>query len=83
VTSNEDLVPGGGRTPTAERPSLVLIGQDGNAFAVLAKARRALLLAGRDDDWAAFQAEATSGDYDHLLATVMDWFEVEDATDVR
>jgi hypothetical protein len=65
-----------GRTPTAERPVLTLIGHDGNAFAILGTARRALRLAGRDDDWAAFQAEATSGDYDHLLATVMDWFEV-------
>jgi hypothetical protein len=77
VRSGRDDVPGGGRTPTAERPVLVLIGQDGNAFAILGKARRALQLAGRNDEWGAFQAEATSGDYDHLLATVMDWFEVE------
>ena len=77
MTSGRDDVPGGGRAPTAERPVLTLIGQDGNAFAILGKARRALLLAGRDDGWGAFQAEATSGNYDHLLATVMDWFEVE------
>ena len=62
---------------TADRPVLTLIGQDGNAFAVLGKARRALLLAGRGDEWGAFLAEATSGDYDHLLTTVMGWFEVE------
>jgi hypothetical protein len=77
VTSSRDDVPGGGRTPKSDRPVLVLIGQDGNAFNILAKARRALLLAGRGDEWAAFEAEATSGDYDQLLATVMDWFEVE------
>ena len=77
MTSSRDDVPGGGRTPTAERPSLTLIGQDGNAFSILGKARRALLLAGRDDDWAAFQADATSGDYDHLLAVVMERFRVE------
>ena len=77
MTSGRDDVPGGCRAPTAERPVLTLIGQDCNAFAILGKARRALLLAGRDDDWAAFKAEATSGDYDNLLATVMDWFEVE------
>jgi len=64
-------------TPNVNRPVLVLIGQDGNAFNILGKARRALLLAGRGDEWAAFEAEATSGDYDQLLATVMDWFEVE------
>jgi hypothetical protein len=44
---------------------------------VLGKARRALLLAGRGDEWAIFMADATSSDYQHLLATVMDWFEVE------
>ena len=77
MTSNVDLVADGGPTPKADRPVLVLIGQDGNAFNILAKARRALLLAGRGDEWAAFEAEATSGDYEQLLATVMDWFEVE------
>jgi hypothetical protein len=77
VKSNNDLVPGGGSAPTAERPVLTLIGQDGNAFSILGKARRALQLAGRGDEWGAFVAEATSGDYDHLLAVVMEWFEVE------
>jgi hypothetical protein len=77
VTSSRDDVPIGGSTPTAERPLLTLIGQDGNAFNILGKARRALRLAGRGDEWAAFQAEATSADYDHLLAVVMEWFEVE------
>ena len=65
------------RAPKVDRLVLTLIGEDGNAFAILGKARRALLLAGRDDEWGAFQAEATSADYDHLLATVMRWFEVE------
>jgi hypothetical protein len=77
VTPNEDLVPGAGRTPTPERPVLTLIGQDGNAFNILAKARRALLLAGRGDEWTTFEAEATRGDYDHLLVVVSEWFEVE------
>jgi hypothetical protein len=65
------------RAPNVDRPVLTLIGQDGNAFAILGKARRALRLAGRGDEWADFVAEATSGDYDHLLATAMDWFEVQ------
>ncbi len=77
MTPNEDLVPGAGRTPTAERPALTLIDQDANAFAILGKARRALVLAGRGDEWAGFVAKATSADYDHLLAVVMEWFEVE------
>jgi hypothetical protein len=49
-----------------------LTGVDGNAFAVLAEVRRALNLAGVDpEDVKDFMAEATSGDYDHLLATVL------------
>jgi hypothetical protein len=64
------------RAPNVERPGLVLVGTDGNAFAVLAKARRALRLTGRGDEWTTFEAEATNGDYDHLLATAMKWFEV-------
>jgi len=63
--------------PATDRPMLVLVGEDGNAFNVLGKARRALRLAGRGDEWSAFVAEATSGDYDHLLVTAMEWFEVE------
>jgi hypothetical protein len=63
--------------PTAERPFLKLVGEDGNAFNILAKARRALRDAGRGDEWATFEAEATSGDYDHLLVTIMEWFVVE------
>ena len=75
MTSSDD-VPGAGSPPTADKPVLVLIGQDGNAFNILGKARRALRQVGRGDEWTTFQAEATSGDYDHLLATAMDWFDV-------
>lgn len=55
-----------------------LIGEDGNAFAVLGRVKQALRKAGvskaeRDE----FIAEATSGDYNHLLATVMNWVDVE------
>ena len=64
------------RAPNADRPVLVLVGEDGNAFSILAKARRALQAAGRGDEWATFEAEATSGNYDHLLVTVMNWFDV-------
>jgi len=65
------------RAPEVGRPVLVLVGEDGNAFNVLARARQALRLAGRGDEWAAFEVEATSADYQHLLAVVMKWFEVE------
>lgn len=51
-----------------------LIGGDGNAFAVLGKVSRALKNEGIDP--ADFMAEATSGDYDKLLATTMNWVSV-------
>jgi hypothetical protein len=51
---------------------------DGNAFAILGACRRAARRAGwSDDEWSAFQDEATRDDYDHLLLTVMGRFDVE------
>ena len=69
-------VPDAEGAPAPDRPVLVLVGEDGNAFSILGRARHALLLAGRGDEWATFEAEATSGNYDHLLVTVMNWFDV-------
>lgn len=46
-----------------------LTGHDGNAFAVLGRVREALRRGGRRDLIEPFTAEATSGDYDHLLQT--------------
>jgi hypothetical protein len=59
------------------KPTIRLIGEDGNAFAILARARKALREAGRENEFDQFMAEATSGDYDHLLRVTMEWFEVE------
>ena len=54
-----------------------LIGQDGNAFAVLGRVTAALKRAGvPKEEVDAFVSEATSGDYDHLLQTVMATVEV-------
>jgi hypothetical protein len=54
-----------------------LTGEDGNAFAVLGHVLRALRRAGvSPDECDAFQQEATAGDYDALLRTVMRWVEV-------
>ena len=53
-----------------------LIGKDGNAFNVLGNCKRAARQAGvPEDQIAAFLDEATSGYYDHLLATCMRWFD--------
>jgi hypothetical protein len=54
-----------------------LVGEDGNAFAILGLVRIGLAAAGVDEaERAEFTAEATSGDYDHLLATCMRWVDV-------
>ena len=53
-------------------------GTDGNAFAVLGKVKQALKRAGGDPaETSEFFEEATAGDYDHLLQTVMRWVTVE------
>jgi len=49
-----------------------LIGEDGNAFLILGMVTKALKRAGvAQAEIEAFRAEATAGDYDNLLATVM------------
>jgi hypothetical protein len=58
----------------AGKPKLKLVGQDGNAFMILGLARRVALK--NKMDWDAIHKEATSGDYDHLLQTMMKYFDV-------
>jgi hypothetical protein len=49
-----------------------LIGQDGNAFAILARVKKVLKANGvSKKEIDAFMEEAMSGDYNHLLSTVM------------
>lgn len=55
-----------------------LLGEDGNAFFILGRCLQAMRRAGisekeRDE----FRKEATSGNYDYLLATCFKWFDVE------
>lgn len=55
-----------------------LIGTDGNAFALLGRVHRALRKAGYDEKFIQkFTAEATSGNYDHLLATIDKYVDVK------
>ncbi len=59
------------------KPSVKLIGEDGNAFSILGNCRRAALKAGwTEEQWAEFRKEALAEDYDHLLATVQEHFDV-------
>jgi hypothetical protein len=55
-----------------------LSGEDGNAFAILGRTAAALRAAGvPQEEIDAFFAEATSGDYDHLLHTTMAWVDCQ------
>jgi len=54
-----------------------LVGQDGNAFVILGLCQRAAKKAGLPEtEIESFMTEAQSGNYDHLLATCMEWFDV-------
>ena len=62
---------------TLNKPKLRLIGRDDNAFAILGAAKRAATKAGwTAGQWTAFRMQATSGDYDALLAACMEHFDV-------
>jgi hypothetical protein len=82
------LLPGNDADPPASSPArpedptqprypevqVQLSGQDGNAFAILGRTAAALRQAGvPQEEIDSFFAEATSGDYDHLLQTTMAW----------
>jgi hypothetical protein len=54
-----------------------LTGENGNAFVILGKVRRALREAGiAKEEIDACMREMQAGDYDHLLGTAMRWVEV-------
>ena len=59
------------------KPYVKLVGEDGNAFAILGRVAVALKRAGADEEYTEkFYEEATDGDYDHLLRTAMKYVEV-------
>jgi hypothetical protein len=58
-----------------KKPPLKMVGEDGNAFAILGRASRVAKKNGLD--WEKIRAEATSGDYDHLLQTIMKYFDCD------
>ena len=56
--------------------NLPMVGEDGNAFAILGRATKAMRRAGFTiEERTEFTDEATSGDYNHLLATTMEFFD--------
>ena len=59
------------------KPEVNLIDQDGNAFAIFARCQSAARRAAWDERYLEeFLDEATAGDYNHLLRTVMDYFTI-------
>lgn len=55
-----------------------LVGEDGNAFAIIGRVSGALRRAGHTNASKEFADEAMTGDYNHVLRTVMAYVSVED-----
>jgi hypothetical protein len=54
-----------------------LVGEDGNAFAIMGRVVKALKSAGVSaEEVAQYQQESMSGDYDNLIATACRWVKV-------
>lgn len=55
-----------------------LIGEDGNAIAIVQRVTRALRRGGVPaEEVTEFRRQALSGDYDHVLNTCMEWVDAE------
>lgn len=64
-------------TKTETKPTVKLIGVDGNVFVLLGRIYIASKEAGLTyKQWNAFYEEAISGDYNDFLRTTMNYFEV-------
>lgn len=64
-------------TPKYDNVTVTLAGQDGNAFAVMAKVSSALRKEGvSEDDVQQYISESMLGDYDNLIVTAMKWVNV-------
>jgi hypothetical protein len=60
------------------KPTVKLIGQDGNAFSIMGHVKKALKHAGADKEYIdKYLNEAISLDYDNLLAVSMEYVDVE------
>ncbi len=60
-----------------KKPSVKLLGGDGNAFIIMGTVMKALRKAGADDEYIQqYKKEATGGDYDNLLSVTMDYVEI-------
>ena len=63
------------------KPKCKLVGEDGNAFAIMGRVTQALKKAGQRDKVEEFREKAMSGDYDHLLRTCLEYVDEDDSND--
>lgn len=64
-------------TSNTTKPRVQLVGRDGNAFAIIGACHRAARQAGwSEDEWRAVREQMMAGDYNHLLCTAMEHFDV-------
>ena len=62
----------------ATKPTVKLIGHDGNAFSIMGRVKQVLRCKGADREYIEkYLKEATSGDYNHLLSVTMEYVDVE------
>ena len=57
--------------------ALPMVNMDANAFSILGRARAVLRRDGMADRIEEFTKSATSGDYQQLIATCCEWFDVQ------
>jgi hypothetical protein len=61
----------------SEKPTVDLIGKDGNAFAIMGAVSAALRRAGADKEYIEkYKKEAKAKDYNHLLRVTMEYVTV-------
>ena len=64
-------------TGPKEKPTVKLIDNNGNSFAIIGRVKDALLKAGADKEYIfKYQDEVMSGDYNDLLCVTMDYVHV-------
>lgn len=60
-----------------EKPEVQLVGNDGNAFAIMGAVKKALKRAGADQEYIdKYREESMAGDYDNLLVVAMKYANV-------
>ena len=60
------------------KPTVKLIGHNGNAFSIMGRVKKALMQAGADNEYIdKYLKEATVADYSYLLTVSMEYVNVE------